>query len=290
MDIKNISIVKLSRMYIRRFNKHDIMGLCAEMSFYLLTALFPFVILLFVIATLISTSMQEMLLTLISYLPRDLEVLIVNLLSDFNGGIPIVIVCSVLALWYMSNVMSVLAKAMNKFYGIRKNRGYFKQRLICMFFAVFIIILIFLSFALVIFGQGTQFLFEYFDLLDFIDTDTAWSYLRYIACLLAIFLTMTLIFKQLPNKKLALGDILSGAALTTVAWCIASYAFAVYVNSFSKYHIIYGSLASIIILVAWVYLSSLVILLGASLNAFWYRLRFAKKYNISTKTNQITKN
>ena len=94
---------------------------------------------------------------------------------------------------------------------------------------------------------------------------------------------MTLMFKQLPNRKLSIKNTIGGAALTTIAWCIASYAFAAYVSSFAKYHIIYGSLASIIILVLWVYLSSFVILLGASFNAFWYRVHFARRYNISTK-------
>ncbi len=284
MDIKNYSFIKLLRMYIRKFNKHDILGLSAEMGFYLLTALFPFVILLFVIATLISSTMQEMLLSLITYLPRDMELLITELLMSFKGSMPIIITASVLGLWYLSNVINTLKKAMNRFYGVRETRGFIRQRLMLLIFAVFIIIVIFLSFALVIFGQGTQVLLERINYFGLIDTEKAWDYLRYISCILAIFFSMTLMFKLLPNKKLKFKAVTAGAALTTAAWCITSYGFSFYVNYFARYHVIYGSLASIIILVTWVYMSALVILLGASLNAFWYRLHMAKNYNISTRS------
>lgn len=280
MSIKNNSLIKLLRIYIRRFNKHDILGLSAEMSFYLFTALFPFVILVFVIATLISSSMQEMLLSLITYLPRDMELLITELLMSFKGSLPLIITCAVLGLWYISNVISTLTKAMNRFYAVKETRGFFKLRFMFLIFAVFIIVIIFLSFTLVIFGDGTQALLKTIDFLEVIDAEKAWNFLRYFSCILAIFLSMTFIFKQLPNKKMPLKNVVFGSALTTAAWCVTSYGFSFYVNYFASYHVIYGSLASIIILVAWVYLSAMVILLGASLNAFWYRISIVKKYKL----------
>ena len=79
------------------------------------------------------------------------------------------------------------------------------------------------------------------------------------------------------ENKLSFRAVAAGAALTTVAWCIASYGFAFYVNYFSKYHVIYGSLTSIIVLITWIYISSFVILFGGSINAFWFRIRVAKK-------------
>ena len=277
MKNKKGSIIKLIYMYFHKFTKHDIMGLSAEMGFYLLTALFPFLILLFIIATLISDNMQELLLNLISYLPRDMENLITELLTSFKGSMPIIITESVLGLWYMSNVISTLTKAMNRFYGVKETRGYFKLRGIFLLFALTIIVLIFLSFALVVFGQGTQLILQYLNYLPFISTEKVWNYMRYISVILVIFVAIMIMFKILPNKHLSFRAVAAGSALTTAAWCITSYGFSFYVNNFSKYHVIYGSLASIFILVTWVYMSALVILIGASINAYWYRLRLAKR-------------
>lgn len=269
--------IRLLVSYFHKFTKHDIQGLSAEMGFYLLIALFPFFLVLFIIATMISQSMQEMLLSLISYLPRDMENLITDMLIGFRGSLTLVITSAALALWYMSNVISTLTKAMNRFYGVKETRGFFKLKAMCLLYAIAIIVLVFLSFALVIFGQGTQFILEYMDYFSFINTETAWDYMRYLSVILAIFVSIAVMFKTLPNKKLSIRAVAGGSALTTAAWCITSYGFAVYVNAFSRYHLIYGSLASIIILVTWVYMSSFVILLGASLNSFWYRISVAKR-------------
>lgn len=277
MKIKNNRLFKFIALYINRFAKHDIQGLSAEMGFYLLVAMFPFFILLFIIATLISDSMQGLLLNLITYLPRDMEYLITDMLAGFKGSIAIIITSAVLGLWYMSNVISTLTKAMNRFYGVKETRSFIKLRAMFLLFAITIIVLVFLSFALVIFGQGTQVLLQYLNYFPFINTEKAWDYLRYISIVLVIFVSIMIMFKHLPNKKLSMKAVAAGSALTTAAWCITSYGFAFYVNTFSRYHVIYGSLASIIILVTWVYMSSFVILLGASLNAFWFRLNVVKK-------------
>jgi len=286
MNIKKLGFIKLTAMYFRRFNKHDIPGLSAEMSFYLLTALFPFVILLFFISTLISSGMQETLFSIISYLPRDMEMLIKEMLMTFSGSMPIIIIASVLGIWYISNVINTITKAFNRFYGTKESRGFFKLRLLSILYALSVIIIVFISFALVIFGEWTQMLLEKVPFLDFIDTEQTWSYLRYFSFLAVIFVCITLMFWHLPDKKLRFRDVIGGSALTTIAWCIASYGFAFYVNSFSKYHVIYGSLASIIILVTWTYLSSFVILLGASLNAFFYRIRPVKRYYQETSNQK----
>ncbi len=271
------------RMYWRKLNKHDTFGLTAEMSFYLLTALFPFFILLFCIATQISDSMQNMLLNVITYLPRDMENMITSMLVSFHQTLPIIIISAVLGLWYMSNVISTLTKALNRFYDVKESRSYLKLRGMFLLYAVFIIILVIMSFALVVFGEGTHLLINYSNIFPFLTREIVWNYSRYIIVILVIFITLLVMFKTLPNRRLSLKAVAAGSALTTIAWCVASYGFAFYVNYFSSYHVIYGSLTSIIVLITWIYLSSFVILFGGSINAFWFRIRVAKKITKARK-------
>ena len=134
-----------------------------------------------------------------------------------------------------------------------------------------------MSFALIIFGEGTHLLINYSNIFPFLNEQVVWNYTRYIVIVFIIFITLLVMFKSLPNRVLSFRAVAAGAALTTVAWCIASYGFAFYVNYFSKYHVIYGSLTSIIVLITWIYISSFVILFGGSINAFWFRIRVAKK-------------
>ncbi len=286
MNKKKHGIVKITAMYLRKMDKHDTFGLTAEMSFYLLTALFPFFILLFVIATQISDSMKNMLLNVITYLPRDMENMITSILLNFKQSLPIIITAAVFGLWYMTSVITTITKALNRFYEVKETRGYFRMKGMCLLYSIFIIILVIMSFALIIFGEGTQLFLEYTNYIPFLSHEDVWTYACYLITILVIFVTILLMFKNLPNKKLSTKAVAAGAALTTLAWCIASYGFAFYVNSFGTYHLIYGSLTSIIVLITWVYISAFVILFGGSINAFCYRLRLAKKITKARKAAQ----
>lgn len=283
---KKHSVVKISAMYLKKMDKHDTFGLTAEMSFYLLTALFPFFILLFVIATQISDSMQNMLLNVITYLPRDMEEMITSMLLNFKQSLPIIITSAVFGLWYMTSVISTITKALNRFYEVKETRGFWRMKGMCLLYSIFIILLVIMSFALIIFGEGTQFFLKYKNFIPFLSEETVWNIARYIVVILAIFVTILIMFKNLPNKKLTSKAVAAGAALTTLAWCVASYGFAFYVNSFGTYHVIYGSLTGIIVLITWVYITSFVILFGGSINAFWYRLSLAKRISRARKASQ----
>ncbi len=269
--------LRLINKYLNKIFKDDIFGLAAEMAFYLLTAFFPFIILLFIVATTVSDRMQSLLFNLIRALPAEAETAIMNMLLNFTGSLAIIITASFLALWCISNVINTLKKSLNRFYGVQEERGFIKTRLICLLFALLIIVLIVLSFALIIFGEGTGFLLRYLNYFKFLNAEKVWDWSRYLAIILVFLIGMTAIFKILPNKKLKLSSVISGSVLTALAWCVASWGFSYYVNNFSRYHVIYGSLAGIVILTTWVYMSGFVILLGGELNAFLYRTKKAKR-------------
>lgn len=272
---KKAKFTKLLRGYVVKMFDDDIFGLSAEMAFYLLTALFPCIILIFVIATTVSSQMQSLLFSLIRTLPHEAEEVIMNMLLDFHGGLAIIITCSVLALWCISNVINTLRKAMNRFYGVTETRHFIKTRILGLFFALIIIVLVVLSFALIIFGEGTGHLLKYF--LNLFKTADSWDRTRYIIVFPIFLAAVSVIFNALPNKKLHFKSVFGGAFLTTVTWGVASWGFSFYVNNFSRYHLIYGSLAGIVILTTWVYMTGFVILMGGELNALRFKTCKARR-------------
>ena len=68
-------------------------------------------------------------------------------------------------------------------------------------------------------------------------------------------------------KDIKLKDSIPGAIFTTLGWLVTSTIFSYYVNNFSRYTITYGSLGGIIILLIWLYISSIIIVLGGEINA-----------------------
>ena len=82
-----------------------------------------------------------------------------------------------------------------------------------------------------------------------------------------MFITFSLIYKYLPNKRLKPKNIRVGAIFATIGWVLTSLVFSFYVNNFAHYEKVYGSLGGMVILIIWLYISTLVILIGGELNA-----------------------
>ena len=75
------------------------------------------------------------------------------------------------------------------------------------------------------------------------------------------------IYRYTPSKRTAWNEAIPGAVFTTLGWLGVSMIFSFYVNNFSNYSKVYGSLATIFILMTWLYLSSIIIIIGGEINS-----------------------
>jgi membrane protein len=91
---------------------------------------------------------------------------------------------------------------------------------------------------------------------------------RWAAIALALLLAMAVLYRTAPNVDPPWRWVLPGAALFTAGWSLATYAFSLYVANFGAYSATYGTLGGAAVLLIWFYVSSLLLLLGAELNAY----------------------
>ena len=101
-----------------------------------------------------------------------------------------------------------------------------------------------------------------------------WNILRYSVGILFVISILVILYTYMPNTKMNVRDSVPGAVLSTFLWIIVTYGYSFYVNNFSNYDVIYGSLGGVIVLITWLYLSSWTILAGSELNA---RLLYKKR-------------
>ena len=104
-----------------------------------------------------------------------------------------------------------------------------------------------------------------------------WSFVRYGISITLMLVTFYLIYKYLPNRKLKFKNIRLGTIFATFGWIFASLLFSFYLNSFSNFEIIYGSLGGIFALIIWLYISTLIFLLGGELNVIGSNLEYEEK-------------
>ncbi|MNI49613.1 hypothetical protein D3C73_1042290 [compost metagenome] len=103
--------------------------------------------------------------------------------------------------------------------------------------------------------------------------DEIWSIAQYFIPLIVLFVVFAAVYMYMPNLRLKLKEVIPGAAFTTLGWVITSLLFSFYVNQFGNYSKTYGSIGGMIVLLIWLYLSSIIIVLGGEINA---TLHFSK--------------
>ncbi len=145
-----------------------------------------------------------------------------------------------------------------------------------MIFTIGIALIVLTALLFLIFGDVIGgFLLKHFpDKVSFLEL---WAALRYAVPIAMMALVFTLLFVCVPNCRITFKEALPGSLFCTAGWIAVSAVFSVYVNNFAAYTKIYGSIGVIIILLIWLYLSSMIILLGGEINAVLTYLRSGKK-------------
>lgn len=267
------------------FLSGDFFGLAAELSFYLLSSFLPMVILVFTVASSISQHYTDAVLKAISVLPEKAAKLLVSMLISTTRSTTVIVTTGAFSLFTLSGFILSVKKSLNRFYNTSNDYSFLKSEIMAFIFALLMYISIIASFGLIIFGEviGTH-------LLSTFSSDkflALWDSSRYLFVILFLVLMISLLFKSLPGVKLRIIDVLPGAALTTVGWYVTSMIFALYVNNFPQYEIIYGSLAGFAGLIMWIYLTGFVVLLGAKINAMIYIRKEEKRKEMEAKKIHI---
>jgi membrane protein len=260
---------KLLKDLYARFVNDDVLSTGAEVAFFLLLSLFPFLIFLVTLVSYVRmVDVQDSMQVLATLMPASAyEILrdIVNeTLADRSGTLLSLGV--LFALWSSTSGVASLMRGINRAYDQEETRRFWRMKAISLGFTVELAVVIAVSFILVVLGRilGTRI----FQLLGFSDVSLEiWNY----GMLAIVTITSTLMFMFFyhvaPNCRLRLREVIPGAVVASIGWVAVSLAFSYYANNLGSYSKVYGSLGGIIALLMWMYLSSISILMGAEVNA-----------------------
>jgi membrane protein len=171
------------------------------------------------------------------------------------------------ALWSASGYVGGFMKASNVIYEVEEGRPFWKLRPLQIAVTVLVVLLAAaISLAIVVTGPLAH---KVGDVIGLGDTAvTVWSIAKWPVIAAIVSQMIAFLYWVAPNvRQPGYRWISPGGVLAVVLWVIASGAFAFYVANFGSYNKTYGSLAAVIILLVWLWITNLVILLGAELNA-----------------------
>jgi len=281
------------RMALWRAFQHDAFAVAKAAAFSAILTLFPAIL---VLASLLSASHTTTALLLeVSHavgriLPEGTRTAV---LQYFTGTRPIhlrfLLTLIVITLWTGSGVMISWMQGFRNAYQMPKIWGLVKERLIAFLLVVLAgVPLVFASFLLV-FGNQIEAWLIYRAGHEFGPYILGlWTALRWIIATLTSIAVIGLIFHHGVPRTQPWHRVLPGSVLSTVLWFVSTVVFGVYVRRFANYNAIYGSVATAIALLIWLYLVSMVILIGAEFNAVRYpRFLFGAHSDIAAEPRPV---
>ncbi|MDQ3669386.1 MAG: YihY/virulence factor BrkB family protein, partial [Actinomycetota bacterium] len=184
-----------------------------------------------------------------------------------GGGLVMVILGFVLALWTATGAMNALMRALNRSYDRKETRNFVKQRLTALGMLVCMVLAFALSFGLLVLGPALSSWIG-----SAIDAESVFKWIWWTAqwpvLIAGLLFTFAGILYLGPNVDHPRWQFITpGSVLAVAIWLIASGLFAVYVSLFGTYNKTWGTLAAVIIMLTWLWLSGLALLFGAEVNA-----------------------
>ncbi len=277
-DMRSLLSFRALKAAVVEFQRDDAPGLAAQLAFYLILALFPF---LLVLVSLMGTfSTEDLASQVLAYFaevtPPQVYGIIESYLSDtISGNNPapgLFSIGLVVALWSASGAFAALINALNKAYDVEETRPFWKVRGIALLMTIGLSAIILIGVLLLVAGPGIGSaiaglfgLSEVFELV--------WNIARWPVALFFMMIAVALMYYFAPDAGQPFRWITPGGFIAVALWVLASIAFRFYVSNFGSYDETYGSIGAVIVLLLYLYISSITILFGAELNATLVRLK-----------------
>ncbi|SCJ31010.1 YihY family inner membrane protein [uncultured Clostridium sp.] len=266
--IKKRSFFDFMIYFIIKVKNDDIFALGAQLAYYLILSFFPFLIFLMTIIGFSKLDSMQIIEGLSAILPSSVfeltSTIVVEVVENQYTGL--LGVSIVLSMWAASSAFRAVTKGINKAYNLKENRSFIKRAiiaLICTFALAFTIVL---ALVLLVFGNLIGNL-----LISYIPYNALvgklWNLIRYIMVLTIMICIFAGIYRYTPAKRISWREAFPGAIVSTIGWVIVSLGFSFYINNFSNYSRLYGSLGAVFVLMTWLYISSIILILGGEINS-----------------------
>lgn len=240
----------------------------AQASFFLIISFFPLLMLLLSLVKFVVPLNETDILNMISTIvPEQMSNLVITLMHElFNNAsaAPLISVTAVTTLWTASKGFNALSLGLNSVYKITELKNYFYRRIVSVVYTLLFIILLILT--IVVFGFGSQIekglmpTNPIYKILHFILNN------KFLIFFILLTLFFTLLYKFLPQERNRFKTQLPGAVISALGWMVFSWGYSVYIDRYTDYSYLYGSLTAVVLLMLWLYICMNIFLYGAEIN------------------------
>ena len=269
-NLGGLSVRELARRVWREIWADEILDRAAALAYYLVFALFP--TLLFLAALLGLFPLPGLMDNVFHYvdraLPGDAASVMRRTLAEIqrnaHGGL--LSIGALAALWASASGMDSMMSALNVAYDVGDRRPWWRRRLIALALTVGFGVFCLLAMVLLVFGGHIGALLA--ERLGFGTIFTAvWNVVSLTVVVGCVLVGLAIVYYLAPDVRQHWWWVTPGSVVALVLWLALSFGLRLYVSNFANYSATYGSIGGVILLILWLYLSGVVLLLGAEVNA-----------------------
>ena len=264
----------LLRALFKRYLQDNVAQLSASLAYYMLFAFFPFLLLVGKILDLLGTPITVILENLNTIVPEDvLLIALQHMQAPYFGNVVAIVTWVVIAIYFFVRSINAFLFAIERAFSITTERHAARRFLLSLALALGNMLLLFVLIALIVAGknllENIAAAFHFSNTVLYL-----WHYGRFGLLAILIFGILYVLYNTAAvGQELQPKQLLPGAIAATISWLIISMCFSYYVSHIGRYSLLYGSLGAVIVLLLWLYLSSLIIVMGAELNGILRRKR-----------------
>ena len=272
-DLSKRDYVAILKRAVKKANDDHITSLAAALAYYAFLAIPATLLIVAGLFGLLAgpdavTSVIDKLNGIVPSQASSLLQDSLNRLTQNRGtSITLVAVGGVLALWTLSGAMQNVMWALNLAYARDETRGFVRRRLVAAGMAVFALMASALALGLLVLGPHlSRWIGDAVGQKTLVEL--VWWIAQWPILIAGLMLAFGLIYYLGPNIQHPKWHVISsGAVFAVVVWLLASGAFAFYASRFGSYNKAWGSLSAVVVMLTWLWISSVALLLGAEINA-----------------------
>lgn len=280
---EGLSLWEVLFFFVWSIRKGLITTRAASLSFHFFLAMIPFGLLLVILSTYLPfyNIEKDIVPILAGFIPEQLVTNFIQSMHEFeNSSVSSLISFGfVLSLYFSANGFAVMIQTFNHSRHKFNKRGYWSTKITSVIFVIVFLIGILTSFFILL--SEKRLLNNWAETSNFVESHyyTFFIILNSLFFALVLYFAVALIYYFGPKKRDGFRFFSAGATLTTILIIVISIVYVYYINEFSKYNELYGSIGTIMILLLWIYFVSVSLLVGFELNASIHGVLMKKRLN-----------
>lgn len=272
-ESKSQVVIPTIRLLVQNFYEHGVGKNAAALAYYLLFTLFPLLIFLSNILGLLDLDVAVIIQVLQQFLPKDIVGLIETYLEyvSQSSSQTLLWFALVFSIWFPMRAVKGLMDDVRLAYHLDNPERPISYTIRQFIYTVLFLLVIGLTLALSTLGKRV--LIEINILLPESVMPAynyllgVWQYVRFIPMGLLMLAALGMLYIVALDKRQPVRAIWPGIIMAFVLWMVVSIGFSFYVENFANYSVIYGTLGAVIVLLMWLYMTAIIFIMGAELNA-----------------------